>query len=138
MKYTRIAPPEVKTTTMYEYIEDCGGNPEEDDLLHTITIATKKEEMDAVVDYIRHALKVTLQALQSGTTVPGEGYTRPREYLANVGMWLIQESFAFEEKFPDFCNSMRLLSRQFRDFDTIETGTDLYRVVYNIYDSFRL
>jgi hypothetical protein len=138
MKYTRLAPPEVQIKTMYEYIEECGGHPEEDDMLRTITIATTGEEMEAVVDYIRYALKITLQALQDGTAVPGEGDVRPREYLSDVGLWLIRESFAFEEKFPQFSNSMRLLSRQLRDLESIETGTELYHEIYTIYQSFRV
>jgi len=130
-------PPEIQPKTVYEYIEERGGDPNDDMMYEIITVATKESEINTVMDYLTYALTCTLQSIQMGSAVPGHGDIRPREFMSDVGLWLIHESFAFEHHFPEFANAMRLMSRTCRECDTVENGTELYEKVYSLYTSLR-
>jgi len=134
---TVYPPPEIEPKTMYEYVEECGGDPNDDMMYTTLTIATKHSQIDTVTEYLQYALKTALGSVHMGTAVPGHGDIRPREFMRDVGLWLVRESFAFEHHFPSFANTMRLISRSCRECVDIENGTELYHTIYTLYSSVR-
>ena len=127
--------PTIEPMTVYDYLTAAGVECDDDAMYNNITIATSIDQIDAVNTHIQQSLHRVMYALDMGSDVPGTTM-QPREYLNDISMWLISESFAFETHFDEFANSMRLLSRYLREISEYDSATDLYDAISEMYGDF--